>query len=110
MSGLWAEDPYEFDMEATSGTASPSVIRPTLPGKVAGVVCMEPFTVQCQACGVEASGTGRNAVSLVVLTSGILFHPTAWTTGHTDNPRMCRDCRMGRGCECHRCKDERRGA
>lgn len=87
---------------------------PTLPGKVEGIVSLDPCTIQCRGCGtVDNPETLRlrpDRVAMVIILSRIRFHPTVWTTGHEDNPRLCRECRLARGCQCHACKDERRGA
>ena len=95
------------------------VIFPTVPGKVAGIVNMTPVTVQCQECGALATcetvglpskiGKAGEAACVLIL-SGFHFHSYPWSDGRTDNPRLCRPCRMARQCQCHRCREERRGA
>lgn len=91
----------------------PTPQRPTLPGMVEGIVCLEPFTIQCRECGaVDTQESVRAPASrphVTVLLSSIRFHPTVWTTGHTDNPRLCKACRQARGCQCESCSAERRG-
>lgn len=89
------------------------VQRPTLPGMVEGIVSLDPLTIQCRGCGVvDTSGSLRvreDRVAMVIILSSIRFHSTVWTTGHTDNPRLCRACRQARGCQCESCQFERRG-
>ena len=95
-------------------TATLPAQLPTLPDKVEGIVCLDPFTIQCRGCGTtDTEHTVRapkGKPHLTVMFSRIRFHPTTWTTGDTDNPRLCAPCRLGRGCQCHACRDERRGA
>lgn len=93
------------------------LIAHTLPGKVEGVISLDPLTVQCQECGAtddpDTVGLPRTARTpegevLVVILSGIRFHARAWPDGRTDNPRLCRACRLSRGCRCVSCESERR--
>ena len=93
-----------------------AVQRPTLPGKAEGIVGLDPIEIQCRGCGaVDNPDTLRiardhpRAVALVILLSSIHFHARPWTTGHTDNPRLCKQCRQARGCRCEACSYERRG-
>ena len=37
------------------------------------------------------------------------FHTHSWPDGRTDNPRLCRACRLARGCRCWSCDWERGG-
>lgn len=89
------------------------LIYPSATG-VPGIISVDPVAIQCQECAridtVESLGLGewaRHGCRLVVH-SRIRFHPSPWTSGHTDNPRLCIACRLARGCECTRCSDERR--
>ena len=77
---------------------------PTLPGLIDGWVGQGPDgrAVQCRECG--RIGRGRRAI-LAVMDGGIRFH--AWPDG--SNPRLCRECRQSRACDCVSCADERRG-
>ena len=93
------------------------LLAPTVPGCVEGIISLDPRVLQCQECGATAdadsvglSVTGRQNPAMVHLLSGLHFHPLPWSGGQTDNPRLCRDCRMARSCDCMRCEDERRGA
>ncbi len=72
---------------------------PTVPGKVHGIVSMDPVTVQCDGCGlrltwrdlVERSG-GRYTTDrpgLVIICGGIDFNPRL---AGVDDRRLCRDC------------------
>ena len=61
-----------------------SSLRPDLPGKVHGIVSLDPPTVQCDGCGYTYSNPH---LGLAVLTSGIQFHP------RHPGRRLCRDCR-----------------
>ena len=78
---------------------------PTLPGLVDGIVERDllGWAVQCRECG----RIGRGAtVLLAILDGGIRFHELPDGT----NPRLCRDCRLARGCDCYHCGEERRHA
>ena len=77
---------------------------PTLPGHVEGVVehTLVDWAVQCRECGRIGRGT---RVLLAILDGGIRFHE--WPDG--TNPRLCRDCRQTRGCNCWTCSEERKG-
>lgn len=93
------------------------VIFPTVAGCPSGIVSKFPRVLQCQECGVTADAatvglpeTGLAKPALVHILSDLRFHSRPWTGGHTDNPRLCRVCRLARGCQCHGCRDERRGA
>lgn len=78
---------------------------PTLPGFIDGWVGKgaSGWAVQCRECG--RIGRGRRA-GLAVMDGGIRFHK--WPDG--SNPRLCRECRQLRACNCLSCADERRGA
>lgn len=82
-------------------------LLPTLPGMVDGIVGRDllGWTVQCSQCG-----TTNTDPSLLIAMRGktaIRFHYGAWDDG--TNPRLCRDCRLGRGCDCQGCREERAG-
>lgn len=102
---------------AAAQPAGLPVIFPTVPGTVNGIVSLDPRILQCQECGatddadsVGLSETGRRNPAMVHILSSMRFHPRPWSGGQTDNPRLCRDCRLARGCGCLMCADERRGA
>ena len=80
---------------------------PTLPGMVDGVVGHDllGWTVQCRSCGATSTHTN---LLLAIRTAGMHFHNGGWDDGI--NPRLCRDCRLARGCDCWRCQEDRRGA
>lgn len=74
------------------------LIYPSVNG-VPGVISRDPIRIQCQGCGrIEPLKTGNL----------LRFHAAPWTSGHTDNPRLCVACRIARGCICVWCADERR--
>lgn len=80
---------------------------PTLPEMVDGIVERDllGWAVQCRECG----RIGRGAtVLMAILDGGVRFHLPAWPDG--TNPRLCRDCRLARGCDCYHCGEERRHA
>lgn len=79
------------------------LLRPTLPGRVEGYVCDNPPTVQCQECGAEFT---HRHIGVLITTSGCQFHHGGWPDG--TNPRLCRDCRLARGCHCATCDSSRR--
>lgn len=92
------------------------LIHPTVPGSVEGIISLSPRVIQCQECGVtddpDTVGlpvTARKNAAFVHVLSSLHFHAAPWTTGHTDNPRLCRECRLARGCECGGCGRERVG-
>ena len=85
-------------------------------GNPTGILSLTPRVLQCQECGVTADATtiglpvtALAKPQLVHLLSGLRFHAHSWPDGRTDNPRLCRDCRLARGCRCWSCDWERRG-
>jgi hypothetical protein len=61
---------------------------PDLPGYVHGIVSLEPPKVQCDGCGLVASGA---CLSVLILTAGIKFDPKGgpgW-----ERRRLCAECR-----------------
>lgn len=93
-------------------------LLPTVPGQPEGVVEVSPGAVQCQQCGridnpetlriVHDNGRmfdGTPALAVVVQSSSIRFHTPAWPDG--TNPRLCRPCRVAKGCRCESCWFER---
>ena len=63
---------------------------PDLPGKVHGVKCMDPFTVQCDDC-LEV-WTAENE-PMIITARRAVFNARA----HVDNLRLCMDCWRARG-------------
>ena len=63
---------------------------PDLPGKVHGVKCMYPFTVQCDDC-LEV-WTAENE-PMIITARRAVFNARA----HVDNLRLCMDCWRARG-------------
>lgn len=81
-----------------------------------GILSLSPRVLQCEECGVTADAatvglpeTALKQPQLVHLLSGLRFHTNPWPDGRTDNPRLCRECRLARGCRCWSCDWERRG-
>lgn len=54
---------------------------------VHGIVSTSPPKVQCDGCGLVATG---QRLTTTILTCGITFNPRAYT--HGDKRRLCRDC------------------
>lgn len=54
-------------------TDTAAELLPTIPGKVAGIVGMEPCVVQCQECGVTATQERRSVAAFIML-SKFHFH------------------------------------
>lgn len=73
--------------------------------KPPGILSLSPRVLQCEECGVTADAatvglpvTALKQPQLVHLLSGLRFHAHSWPDGRTDNPRLCRACRLARGC------------
>lgn len=60
---------------------------PTLPGKVDGIVGLDPLVLQCRECGVTYEG-GRKRIAADIILSGFHFH----TCEETGGKRRCPDC------------------
>ena len=80
------------------------LILPSLPGHLDGVIGLDPVRLQCQECG--RVGEGRTALA-AIYDGGLHYHRSAWPDG--TNPRLCRECRLARGCSCDQCRRERAG-
>ena len=65
--------------------------------------------VTADADTVGLPETALKQPQLVHLLSGLRFHAHTWPDGRTDNPRLCRACRLARGCRCWSCDWERGG-
>lgn len=72
--------------ESGSVVAQLEFQRPTLPGKVDGIVGWDPLELQCRDCGVVYTGE-RNPAADVIL-SGFHFHRCEGTAG----VRRCPSC------------------
>jgi hypothetical protein len=69
-------------------------LLPDIPGKVHGIVQLEPFVrIQCDGCGYLHDGApGKTAIA--ILTCGINFSPRRYRhPRHPDTRRLCHDCR-----------------
>ena len=89
------------------GLATPDELRaaPTLDDCVDGVICDDPWTVACRDCG--RTGTGKHVLLAILDGDDCRFHIGGWPDG--TNPRLCRACRLARGCDCYGCQCEREG-
>lgn len=65
-----------------------TALLPDLPGKVHGIVSLDPPTVQCDGCGATHS---HPRLTYAVLLSGITFHHKR------PGRRLCADCREAEG-------------
>jgi hypothetical protein len=75
-------------------TPNPNLL-PDLPGKVHGIVQLEPFIrIQCDGCGFIHDGEPGKA-AFAIITCGIVFSPRRYraVNGQRDTRRLCRDCR-----------------
>lgn len=61
---------------------------PTVPGKVHGIVSLDPPMVQCDGCGLVAS---ERSLALTVILSGIRFNRGLYDSG-IDKRRLCLGC------------------
>lgn len=68
-------------------------LLPDIPGKVHGIVQLDPFVrIQCDGCGYIHDGKpGHTAIA--VLTAGIRFSRRYFDPQNPDRRRLCRDCR-----------------
>lgn len=77
------------------------VQHPTVPGKVDGIIALDPMQIQCRGCGhVETQPEGRG-VAVFILTVGMLFCAV-------DKVRRCRGCRVEHNESCQRCRKSQR--
>lgn len=60
---------------------------PTLPGKVDGIVGLNPLVLQCRVCGATHTDD-RKSIATAVILSGSGFH----TCDAPGGVRHCRDC------------------
>ena len=68
------------------------LLLPDMPGKVHGIVSLDPPTVQCDACA--ATHTSRT-LARAVIDSEFHFNPGR----EHDDRRLCRDCAKAAGWE-----------
>jgi hypothetical protein len=75
--------------------------RPTVPGKVDGIVGWEPCVLQCRVCGVTTTNE-RSSVAAFIILSGFHFHLCEERKGI----RMCPACLKSAiaACPSGRCK------
>lgn len=83
------------------------MLLPTVPDKVSGIVCLDPFTLQCADCAVTATGrdvgTKREArPAATIVLSGFHFH----VCEGKDGVRRCPSClaKAKAACTSSRCK------
>jgi len=76
-------------------------LLPTVPGKVRGIVGLDPLRLQCGDCGVTHEQCTRS-VAACIITAGFNFH-----TCEVDSPRRCPECTVRALTECgsQRCAD-----
>ena len=69
------------------------ILLPDVPGKVHGIVSLDPITIQCDGCAKLADhrtlGLPGDHHNLTILTCGIVFNPALYPD---DDRRLCRDC------------------
>lgn len=75
----------------------------TLPGHAEGIIARDPWRIQCQECGLISQD---KSALIAIRRHGLIFH--TWPDG--TSTRLCRTCRLERGCRCENCEEERRGA
>lgn len=63
---------------------------PDVEGCVHGIVSLDPPRVQCDGCGLVATGEGMS-LGLLIILAQFLFDPYRY--GHGDDRRRCADCR-----------------
>lgn len=62
-------------------------LRPTVSGKVDGIIGLDPLTVQCHDCGAIAQQTTERTGAVFILLCGYHFH-----TCEANPPRRCPQC------------------
>ncbi len=87
-------------MTEISNTSSTLEQRPTLPGKVDGIVALDPCVIQCRSCGVTLEQDRRSLATFILL-SRFRFH-----TCQPGSGRMCPTCldAVIAACPSRRCK------
>lgn len=75
--------------------------QPTVPGKVAGIIAMDPMTLQCGECGeVLVNDTGYRDATFVILARWLFCLSERDKGG---GPRRCRECQAEHARTCGRC-------
>ena len=76
------------------------LLLPTAPGKVHGIVSLDPPTVQYDGCAKLADhrtlGLSSDHHNITIITCGIEFNPRL---SGIDDRRLCRDCAKEAGWE-----------
>ena len=68
-------------------------LLPSLPGRVHGIVSLDPAQVQCDRCGLIETAHEGEQFGPFVMRCGILFTPSL---RGRDDRRLCADCREAR--------------
>lgn len=66
----------------------PEPQRPNAPGKIDGIVGVDPFTLQCRDCGSTLTKPEKRTIAVFIITAGWNFHICEGRTG----VRRCRGC------------------
>jgi len=76
--------------------------QPTVPGKVDGIIAMNPCVLQCRVCGTTVTQDRPSLATLIIL-AGFQFHLCAERSG----VRMCPSCLSAAksACGSSRCAD-----
>ena len=76
------------------------LLLPDVPGKVHGIVSLDPITVQCDGCAKlvdhRTLGLSSDHHNLTIITCGIEFNSRL---SGIDDRRLCRDCAKEAGWE-----------
>lgn len=89
-------------LNVAPGTVSAElpILWPDVPGKVHGIVSLDPLTVQCDGCAKRVDhrtlGLASEHHNLTILTCGITFNSAIFPA---DGRRLCRDCAKQAGWE-----------
>lgn len=86
-----------------TGTLSPPMLPlPTIEGKVAGIVGVEPLVLQCHDCGSTLTQPEGRRAAVFIMLSGWHFHTCEGRSGI----RRCRECLAAAvaACPSTRCK------
>lgn len=81
---------YTPGSEYLGGVFGQMLPQEALPGKVTGVISLDPPTIQCGGCGLTYS---HPRLHIAVCCSGIKFSPRAHLpNGDRDHRRLCPPC------------------
>ena len=76
------------------------LLLPDVPGKVHGIVSLDPITVQCDGCAKRVDhrtlGLSSDHHNLTIITCGIEFNSRL---SGIDDRRLCRECAKEAGWE-----------